>query len=119
MEYNKLGQTDIEVSKICLGTMTWGEQNTEDEAHEQLNYAMDAVINFIDVAEMYPVPPRKETYGLTESYIGNWLNKRKDRDKIVLATGPTVLKMSYSMASLNSGSKSSSPPVMVLMTCGI
>ena len=86
MEYNKLGQTDIEVSKICLGTMTWGEQNTEGEAHEQLNYAMDAGINFIDVAEMYPVPPRKETYGLTESYIGNWLNKRKDRDKIILAT---------------------------------
>ena len=86
MKYNKLGQTDIEVSQICLGTMTWGEQNTEKEAHEQLDYAIEAGINFIDVAEMYPVPPRAETYVLTESYIGNWLSKRKDRDKIILAT---------------------------------
>ena len=86
MEYNKLGQTDIEVSRICLGTMTWGEQNTEKEAHEQLDYAIESGINFIDVAEMYPVPPREETYGLTESYIGNWLSKRKDRDKIILAS---------------------------------
>ncbi len=86
MKYNNLGQTDIKVSQICLGTMTWGEQNTEDEAHEQLDYAIESGVNFIDVAEMYPVPPRKETYGLTESYIGNWLSKRKDRDKIILAT---------------------------------
>ena len=86
MEYNNLGQTDIKVSQICLGTMTWGEQNTEDEAHQQLNYAIESGINFIDVAEMYPVPPREETYGLTESYIGNWLSKRKDRDKIILAS---------------------------------
>ena len=86
MEYNKLGQTDIKVSQICLGTMTWGEQNTEEEAHQQLNYAIESGINFIDVAEMYPVPPREETYGLTESYIGNWLSKRKDRDKIILAS---------------------------------
>ena len=86
MEYNKLGQTDIEVSRICLGTMTWGEQNTEKEAHEQLDYAIESGINFVDVAEMYPVPPREETYGLTESYIGNWLSKRKDRDKIILAS---------------------------------
>ena len=86
MEYNKLGQMDIEVSRICLGTMTWGEQNTEKESHEQLDYAIESGINFIDVAEMYPVPPREETYGLTESYIGNWLSKRKDRDKIILAS---------------------------------
>ena len=86
MEYNNLGQTDIKVSQICLGTMTWGEQNTEEEAHQQLNYAIESGINFIDVAEMYPVPPREETYGLTESYIGNWLSKRKDRDKIILAS---------------------------------
>ena len=66
--------------------MTWGEQNTEKEAHEQLDYAIESGINFIDVAEMYPVPPREETYGLTESYIGNWLGKRKDRDKIILAS---------------------------------
>ena len=86
MEYNNLGQTDIKVSQICLGTMTWGEQNTEEEAHQQLNYAIESGINFFDVAEMYPVPPREETYGLTESYIGNWLSKRKDREKIILAS---------------------------------
>jgi len=86
MKYNNLGHTDIKVSQICLGTMTWGEQNTEEEAHQQLDYAIESGINFIDVAEMYPVPPKKETYGLTESYIGNWLSKRKDRDKIILAT---------------------------------
>ena len=86
MEYRKLGHTDINVSKICLGTMTWGEQNTEKEAHEQLDFAIDSGINFIDVAEMYPVPPRAETYGLTESYVGNWLNKRKDRDNLIIAT---------------------------------
>ena len=86
MKYRKLGTTDLDVSVICLGTMTWGEQNTEEEAHQQLNYAIESGINFIDVAEMYPVPPREETYGLTESYIGNWLSKRKDRDKIILAS---------------------------------
>ena len=86
MKYNKLGHTNIEVSQMCLGTMTWGEQNTEKEAFEQLDFAIEAGINFIDVAEMYPVPPRKETYGLTESYVGNWLNKRKDRDNLIIAT---------------------------------
>lgn len=86
MKYNKLGHTNIEVSQMCLGTMTWGEQNTEKEAFEQLDFAIEAGINFIDVAEMYPVPPRKETYGLTESYVGNWLSKRKDRDNLIIAT---------------------------------
>jgi aryl-alcohol dehydrogenase-like predicted oxidoreductase len=86
MEYTKLGRTDIDVSRICLGTMTWGEQNTEVEAHEQLNYAVDAGINFIDTAEMYPVPPRAETQGLTETYIGSWLAKRQDRDKLIIAS---------------------------------
>ena len=86
MEFGKLGQTDIKVSRICLGTMTWGEQNTEAEAHEQLDYAIDQGINFIDTAEMYPVAPRKETQGLTEAYIGNWLSKRSDRDKLIIAT---------------------------------
>ncbi len=86
MEYNKLGWTDIEVSRICLGTMTWGEQNTEAEAHEQLDYAVEAGINFIDTAEMYPVAPKAETQGLTEAYIGNWLVKRSDRDKLIIAT---------------------------------
>ncbi len=86
MEYTKLGKTEIEVSKICLGTMTWGEQNTEAEAHEQLDYAVDAGINFIDTAEMYPVAPKAETQGLTESYIGSWLAKRQDRDKLIIAS---------------------------------
>jgi aryl-alcohol dehydrogenase-like predicted oxidoreductase len=86
MEYDKLGQTDIEISKICIGTMTWGEQNTEAEAHEQLDYAIDAGITFIDTAEMYPIAPTAETQGLTETYIGNWLNSRQNRDKFVIAT---------------------------------
>ena len=86
MKYKRLGRTDIEVSLICLGTMTWGEQNTEEEAHEQLDYAVDAGINFIDTAELYPVDPRAETQGRTETYIGNWLNKRKDRDKLTIAS---------------------------------
>lgn len=86
MEYRNLGHTDIKVSVICLGTMTWGEQNTEKEAHEQLDYAVGNGINFIDTAEMYPVPPKKETYGLTEKYIGTWLKKRQDRNQLVLAT---------------------------------
>ncbi len=74
------------VSKICLGTMTWGEQNTEAEAHEQIDYALDRGINFIDTAEMYPVPPRAETQGLTETYIGTWFAKTGQRDRWVLAT---------------------------------
>lgn len=86
MEYRQLGQTDIQVSAICLGTMTWGEQNTEAEAHAQLDYALAQGINFIDVAEMYPVPPRPETQGRTETYLGNWLQARGKRDDIILAT---------------------------------
>ncbi|HEC86169.1 MAG TPA: NADP(H)-dependent aldo-keto reductase [Thioploca sp.] len=86
MKYNLLGNTDLKVSRICLGTMTWGEQNTEAEAHEQLDYALSQGINFIDTAEMYAVPPRPETYGLTETYIGTWLKKRQNRAKIILAT---------------------------------
>ncbi len=86
MNYSKLGNTDIDVSRICLGTMTWGEQNTEQEAHEQLDYAVEAGINFIDTAELYPVAPKAETQGLTEQYIGSWLKQRTDRDKLVIAT---------------------------------
>ncbi len=86
MQYTKLGNTGIEVSRICLGTMTFGEQNTEAEAHEQLNYALESGINFIDTAEMYSVPGRKETQGSTERYIGSWLKDRSDRDKIVIAS---------------------------------
>jgi len=91
MKYNKLGNSGIEVSEICLGSMTWGEQNTEAEAHQQLDYALDNGVNFIDTAELYSVPSRAETYGLTEQYIGNWLSKQGRRNDIVLAskvTGP-------------------------------
>jgi len=86
MDYRRLGRTDIEVSRVCLGTMTFGEQNTEAEAHEQLSLAYDRGVNFIDAAEMYPVPPKPETQGLTERYIGSWLKATGLRDKLVLAT---------------------------------
>lgn len=86
MKYRKLGNTDIDVSLICLGTMTWGEQNTEAEAFEQLDYALEQGINFIDTAELYPVPPKKETYTKTESIIGNWIKQRNNRDKYILAS---------------------------------
>ena len=75
-----------EVSKICLGTMTWGQQNTEAEAHEQISYALDRGINMLDAAEMYPVPPRAETQGRTEEFIGTWFKKTGLRDKYILAT---------------------------------
>jgi len=86
MEYRKLGDTGIDVSVIGLGTMTWGEQNSEEEAHQQLDYALSQGVNFVDTAEMYPVPPQQETQGLTESYIGSWLQQRGCREKIVLAS---------------------------------
>ncbi|NOX75606.1 MAG: NADP(H)-dependent aldo-keto reductase [Gammaproteobacteria bacterium] len=86
MKKRTLGRTDLEVSAICLGTMTWGQQNTEAEAHAQLDMALAAGVNFIDTAEMYPVPPVAETCTLTEQYIGNWLHKRGRRDDIVLAS---------------------------------
>ena len=91
MIYSKLGHTDIEISKICLGTMTFGEQNSEGEAHEQLDFSLENGVNFIDTAEMYPVPPNKKTQGLTEKYIGSWLKKTNNRHKVVIAskvTGP-------------------------------
>jgi len=86
MEYRKFGRTGVEVSAIALGTMTWGQQNTEAEAHSQLDFALERGINFVDTAEMYPVPPRAETQGRTESYIGTWLEKSGKRDQIFLAT---------------------------------
>lgn len=86
MELRPLGRTDIKVTSVCLGTMTWGQQNTEVEAHEQLDYAIGEGINFIDTAEMYPVPSREETQGRTESYIGSWMRSRKNRDKVIIAT---------------------------------
>ncbi len=86
MEFRNLGKTDIKVSSICLGTMTWGEQNTEADAHEQLDYSLDQSINFIDTAEMYAVPTKQETQGKTEEYIGTWFKARNNRDKVILAT---------------------------------
>lgn len=99
MEYRTLGRTDIKVSVIGLGTMTFGEQNTEAEGHAQLDYALDQGVNLIDTAEMYSVPPRAETYGSTERIIGTWLKKSGKRDTVVLCTkvaGPThVLQADY------------------------
>lgn len=86
MEYTNLPNTDIKVSKICLGTMTWGNQNTEDEGFAQMDYALDRGVNFIDTAELYPVPASKETQGRTSEIIGNWLNARKTRDQVIIAS---------------------------------
>jgi aryl-alcohol dehydrogenase-like predicted oxidoreductase len=86
MKYRKLGNTDLKVSVICLGTMTFGEQNTQNDGFEQMNYAIERGINFFDTAEIYAVMPRKETYGKTEEIIGNWLEENKSRDKIILAS---------------------------------
>ena len=86
MEYNFLPSTRIKVSKICLGTMTWGRQNTIDEAFEQMNYSLENGVNFFDTAELYPVPATPDKYADTEKIIGHWFNKFKKRDKIILAT---------------------------------
>ena len=86
MQYRKLGHTDIDVSLICLGSMTWGEQNTLKEACQQLDYAVDQGVNFIDTAELYPSPMRAETQGRTDQHIGNWLKTRADRDQLIIAS---------------------------------
>jgi len=86
MQYRRLGRTDLNVSLICLGTMTWGQQNTEAEGHEQMDYALDQGINFFDTAELYSIPPRPETQGSTERIIGSWFKSRGTRDKVILAT---------------------------------
>ena len=86
MNYKKLGNTDLDVSTICLGTMTWGEQNTEEEGFEQMDWALDHGVNFWDTAEIYSIPMRKETYGETERIIGNWFKKTNKREKVVIAT---------------------------------
>ncbi|MDJ0935704.1 MAG: NADP(H)-dependent aldo-keto reductase [Kiloniellales bacterium] len=86
MEYRQLGRSDVKVSALCLGTMTWGTQNSEAEGHEQMDYAFERGINFLDAAEMYPVPPGPETYGRTEEIIGSWMKARGNRDKVVVAT---------------------------------
>jgi aryl-alcohol dehydrogenase-like predicted oxidoreductase len=86
MKYRKLGTTNIDVSIICLGSMNWGEQNTEKDAQEQLDYAISQDINFIDTAEMYPIPPHAQSQGRTETYIGNWLKKTGKRKDLIIAS---------------------------------
>ena len=86
MQQRPLGRSGLNVSKLCLGTMTWGEQNSEAEAHRQLDMAVAYGINFIDTAEMYPVPPKAETQGLTETYLGSWLAARGKRDDLIIAS---------------------------------
>jgi len=86
MKYSELGRTGMNVSRICLGTMTWGRQNTQDDGFAQMDYALDQGVNFFDTAELYSVPPTPETYGATETIIGNWFKARGGRDKVVLAS---------------------------------
>jgi len=86
MEYRQLGNTDLKVSLICLGSMTWGQQNTQDDGFAQMDYAVEHGINFFDTAELYSIPPNAKTYGSTETIIGNWLKSRGKRDQIVLAS---------------------------------
>jgi len=87
MKKVKLGSSDLMVTEVCLGSMNWGEQNDQNQAFEQLDYAIDVGINFVDTAEMYSVPPKPETYGFTETYIGNWFAQNPGkRENIVLAT---------------------------------
>lgn len=89
MDYRKLGHTNIKVSAICLGTMTWGKQNTEAEGHDQMDYAVEHGVNFFDTAELYPIPPEADTQGGTETIIGTWFKNRGKRDDIILATKVT------------------------------
>ena len=84
MKFKKLGTTDLDVSLICLGTMTWGTQNSEEDAFEQMDYSLGQGVNFFDTAELYSVPPNSDSYGKTEIIIGNWFEKRKNREKIIL-----------------------------------
>ena len=86
MKYTTIPNTDIKVSKICLGSMTWGNQNTEAEGHQQIDYATDQGVNFIDTAELYPVPATAETQGKTSEIVGTWLKKTRKRDQVVIAS---------------------------------
>ena len=98
MNYKKLGTTDIDISTICLGTMTWGEQNSQEEAFEQMDFSLENGVNFWDTAELYAVPPKAETFGHTETIIGNWFEKKKKRKDGSLAhrvSGCTAI-LSYS-----------------------
>ncbi|SHO55262.1 NADP(H)-dependent aldo-keto reductase [Vibrio quintilis] len=101
MQYTKLPHSTLEISKICLGTMTFGEQNTLSDTCNQLDYALEQGVNFVDTAEVYPVPPKPETQGFTESYIGQWLEKSGKREKVILATkvaGPRGAEIRDKMA---------------------
>ena len=111
MEYRKLGNTDVDVSIICLGTMNFGEQNSESEAHQQLDYAVEQGVNFIDSAELYAIPPRPETQGKSEEFVGTWLKKTGRREDLIIATkiaGPAEFTQhirsdkEYTSASINS-----------------
>ena len=104
MKYRKLGTTDIDVSVICLGTMTFGEQNSQQEGFDQMDYAVERGVNFFDTAELYAVMPRKETYGKTEEIVGNWFHERKNRDKIILAS--KIASKSDGLEWIREGSKS-------------
>ena len=104
MNYKKLGNTDLNVSTICLGTMTWGEQNSQEEGFEQMDYALGKGINFFDTAELYAIPPKAKTYGETEEIIGNWFQKRKNREKIILAS--KIVSKSDGLEWIRNGSKS-------------
>ena len=104
MKYRKLGNTDIDVSVICLGTMTFGEQNSQQEGFDQMDYAVERGVNFFDTAELYAVMPRKETYGKTEEIVGNWFHERKNRDKIILAS--KIASKSDGLEWIREGSKS-------------
>ncbi|MGN6538400.1 MAG: aldo/keto reductase, partial [Mesorhizobium sp.] len=86
MEKRRLGRTDLFVSRICLGSMTWGQQNTEAEGHAQMDLAFGRGVNFIDTAELYPIPPKAETQGRTEKIIGSWMKAKGNRDKVILAS---------------------------------
>lgn len=86
MLYRKLGNTDIDISVICLGTMTWGQQNSEQQAFAQMDYALEQGVNFFDTAELYSIPPSGDTYGSTERIIGNWFRARTSRDRVFLAS---------------------------------
>ena len=102
MQYRQLGRSDLTVSRLCLGTMTWGEQNSEAEAFAQIERAKGAGINFLDTAEMYPVPPKAETYATTERYIGNYFKSRGDRADWILASkiagpGNTIDGVAYTV----------------------
>jgi len=119
MEMRTLGRTDIHVSKICLGTMTWGQQNTEAEGHAQIEMALDHGVNFMDTAELYSVPAREETYGSTERILGSWLKKSGKRNQVVIATkiaGPAP-HLNYMRPHLNNGEGNNLDRQSVLEAC--